>query len=236
MKLFDGIQWIFFDLGSTLIDEEPQMERLVEDIREAFLRFDLDYAPEQIRSTMVRAMMDYSPMLRTTIFSLARSEEQLEEVGSRLHRDPALERLYPGVLAALETLSRHYRLGVIANLRGDGQEKLSRLGLTGLFSACLFSGEQGVAKPEEELFRRAVEQAGCPPAQVLMVGDRLDQDIYPANRVGMKTVRILQGLGRYQPPKGLGYQPTAIIRRIQELAPLLEATYRGEREPVAVPR
>ena len=73
MKLFDDIRWIFFDLGSTLIDESAQMEQLIRDIRQAFISFDLDYAPEQIRSTMVRAMMDYSPMLRTTIFSLARS-------------------------------------------------------------------------------------------------------------------------------------------------------------------
>ena len=91
-----------------------------------------------------------------------------------------------------------------------------------------------MAKPEEELFRRAIQQAGCAPAQALMVGDRLEQDIYPANRVGMKTVRILQGFGRYQTPKGLGYQPTAIIQKIQELGPLLQATYRGEREPVTV--
>ena len=234
MKLFDDIRWIFFDLGSTLIDESAQMEQLIRDIRQACLSFDLDYAPEQIRSTMVRAMMDYSPMLRTTIFSLARSEEQLEAVSGRLHRDPSLDRLYPGTLEALKELSGHYRLGVIANLTGDGKEKLARLGLDGLFSLCLFSGEQGVAKPEEELFRRAIQQAGCAPAQALMVGDRLEQDIYPANRVGMKTVRILQGFGRYQTPKGLGYQPTAIIQKIQELGPLLQATYRGEREPVTV--
>lgn len=37
--------------------------------------------------------------------------------------------------------------------------------------------------------------AKCLPDNSVMVGDRLDNDIAPAKKVGMKTVWIKQGLG-----------------------------------------
>ena len=45
------------------------------------------------------------------------------------------------------------------------------------------------------IFHRALIAASCLPDSAVMIGDRLDNDIVPAKRVGMKTVWIRQGLG-----------------------------------------
>lgn len=43
-----------------------------------------------------------------------------------------------------------------------------------------------------------------------MIGDRLDNDIVPANQVGMKVIWIRQGLAKYQEIK-LGIKHTDFI-------------------------
>lgn len=45
------------------------------------------------------------------------------------------------------------------------------------------------------VFHRALAKAQCLPVNAVMIGDRLDNDMVPAQKVGMKTVWIKQGLG-----------------------------------------
>ena len=55
--------------------------------------------------------------------------------------------------------------------------------------------EEGISKPNPEMFHRALIAANCWPDNAVMIGDRLDNDIVPAKRIGMKTVWVKQGLG-----------------------------------------
>jgi FMN phosphatase YigB (HAD superfamily) len=52
----------------------------------------------------------------------------------------------------------------------------------------------------------ALENAECKPENAVMIGDRLDNDIYPAKKLGFKTVHILRGFGRVQIPKSEEYK------------------------------
>ena len=63
----------------------------------------------------------------------------------------------------------------------------------------LSSEEEGISKPNPELFLRALERSGCPAENAWMIGDRPDNDIAPAKALGMKTVRVRQGLGGLMP-------------------------------------
>ncbi|WP_370646190.1 HAD hydrolase-like protein [Sporolactobacillus sp. STSJ-5] len=54
-----------------------------------------------------------------------------------------------------------------------------------------------------------------------MVGDRLDFDIYPANKLRMKTIRVLQGMARLQKPKNSDYVPTMTVRAVDDLRKML---------------
>jgi len=51
-----------------------------------------------------------------------------------------------------------------------------------------------------------------------MVGDRLDFDIYPANKLGMKT---LQGTAWLQRPKNSDYVPMITFETIEGLSKML---------------
>lgn len=51
-----------------------------------------------------------------------------------------------------------------------------------------------IGKPARWLFDAALTQLGLIPAQALMVGDRLDTDIYGAQQIGMQTVLVTTGV------------------------------------------
>jgi HAD superfamily hydrolase (TIGR01549 family) len=51
----------------------------------------------------------------------------------------------------------------------------------------------GVSKPEPEFFAKVAAVAGREPAEILYVGDRLDNDVLPAGRAGMRTALLRRG-------------------------------------------
>ena len=55
-----------------------------------------------------------------------------------------------------------------------------------------------------------------------MVGDRLDNDIIPANKIGMTTVWIKQGFGGVAEPKSKDEQPDYTVDNLNELLSFFE--------------
>ena len=58
---------------------------------------------------------------------------------------------------------------------------------------------------------------GVPPAECIMVGDRLDADIAPAKALGMATIRFRSGRHRRQKPRSPDETPDAEVTDVQEL-------------------
>lgn len=77
--------------------------------------------------------------------------------------------------------------------------------------------EVGYAKPDFEIFNIALEQAGCEPSKSVMIGDRLDNDIVPTKKLGMKTVWVRQGFARMQQIKSETEKPDYIIENIGDI-------------------
>lgn len=96
---------------------------------------------------------------------------------------------YPEVLAALQDLSFHYRLGSLTN----GNADLQKIGVSHLFDSALYASLQLPAKPEPDMFLRASEELGVAPEAILHVGDNAHTDIEGARRVGCKTAWINRG-------------------------------------------
>lgn len=55
----------------------------------------------------------------------------------------------------------------------------------------------------------------------MMIGDCLDNDIYPAKSLGMKTVWIKQGFGGIQKAVNGDYEPDYEINSLSELLNIL---------------
>lgn len=66
------------------------------------------------------------------------------------------------------------------------------------------SAEEGVAKPDLRIFNIALERANCKPEEAIIIGDIIDNDIVPANKIGIKPCgsgRDLADLHSRKPPQ-----------------------------------
>lgn len=130
------------------------------------------------------------------------------------------EFVYPEAENCLNKLSKHYKIGIIANQNFGSKERLDKLGLLKYIDLVITSAEEGVAKPDLRIFQIALDRADSKAEEAVMVGDRLDNDIIPANKIGMTTVWIKQGFGGYAEPKAIEEQPDYIVNSLVEIAEL----------------
>lgn len=70
------------------------------------------------------------------------------------------------------------------------------------------------------IFEIALSKADYKAEESVMVGDRLDNDIVPANKIGMKTVWIKQGSGGLATPMTQEEQPNYTVSNLNELCAL----------------
>ena len=101
--------------------------------------------------------------------------------------------LYPGAAAVLEQLAQEYTLALAGNAPASITEVLDELGVLRWFRHREVSGTIGVKKPDERFFRTILDRAGFPPSEAIMIGDRLDNDVIPAKRLGIRTIWFRQG-------------------------------------------
>ena len=187
---FDGViwldaKWIFFDVGSTLVDETEAYNHRV---REMIMNTDIAFSVfDNKRIELAKQGFDGNSEA-IKYFGLKKTPWHSED-----------EIPFEDALDTLESLKEQgYKLGIIANQSAGTAQRLENWGLLKYFDVVAASAELGVSKPNKLIFEKAIELAGVPAYNAVMVGDRLDNDIIPAKAMGMKTVWIRKGLSIYQ--------------------------------------
>ena len=181
--MIEDIKWIFFDVGSTLVDESAAYE-------------------SRMRKVAKMANVTYQYVYETAIDLYKKNKKGDLETMKLLnvekpewrHED---EKLYSDAEDCLKKLSSKYKIGVIANQALGTEKRLENFGLLKYIELVIASAEEGIAKPDKRIFEIALNRANCEPGQSIMIGDRIDNDIVPAKKLGMKTIWIKQGFGRY---------------------------------------
>ena len=201
-----NIKWIFFDIGSTLVDESVAYQNRIE---------------RTIAGTKVTYDDFYNKMVEISKYNQNAYNKTVEEYSlKKAFWNSEDEFVYPEAESCLIELSKHYKIGIIANQNLGSEERLERLGLLKYIDFVIASAEEGVAKPDLRIFQIALDRANCKPKEAVMVGDRIDNDIVPANKIGMKTVWIKQGFGSYAEPKTVEEQPDYIVNNLAEITEL----------------
>ena len=175
------ITHIFFDLGSTLYDESACVAKRIEGV--------LSQAGAPPREVFIQKVNE----LAMTSWQFTKAAADFYGL-SVPHWDSSLERVYPDAAEVLEALSKKYSLGVIANQSAGAEARMEEHGIRKFFDTVVLSAEAGLAKPDPEIFRLALKLSGCKAENAAMIGDRADNDIAPATRLGMKTVWVRQGI------------------------------------------
>lgn len=241
------INAVTFDVWETMIHDEPALgerrgKQRIEGMTRALRRAGFAVAERRVRDayheswrqyeriwetgreidpheqlTMLLAQLD--PELPGRLDAAARAEVDEAYVAPIFSHPPPLNEGLVDVLRALR--DRGSRLGLICNTgRTPGyamRRLLSDYGVLGYFQATAFSNEEGIRKPNPEIFQRVLRQLGTPAAEVMHVGDNVVADIAGAKRSGMRAVLV-----RASYPSDLPVAPDAHIRNLGELLPALE--------------
>jgi putative hydrolase of the HAD superfamily len=132
------------------------------------------------------------------------------------HRREVMQ-LFPEARLTLEHLrARGMPLGLVTN--GDATQqryKIERHDLACYFDVMIIEGEFGAGKPDEIVYRHALDVLGAEPSEACMVGDNLEQDVEGARRVGIHAVWIDRP--RAGLPTGSTARPDRIISSLTEL-------------------
>ena len=202
------IKWLFFDLGSTIIDETD-----CEDFRMAAL---LRQVAQQNREEVLHSFAKFAALNK------AAYKETVQLYGLKAEPWPMnLEKLYPDAMFVLSELKKKYHLGIIANQNPGTIERLKKLSIDTYFEVIAASGDLGIIKPDPAIFSYVLANAGCEPHEAMMIGDRLDNDIAPANAIGMGTIWIKQGMGKLGDPDLLPQKPDFTVKCLTELLSIL---------------
>ena len=115
------------------------------------------------------------------------------------------------------------RVGVLSNTmwpRIMHEQVFSRDGVLGLIDGAVYSSEIDWTKPHPEAFRAAMAAVGVSDAAAcVFVGDRPYDDVYGAKQAGMRAVLVPHS----DVPAYADAEPDAVITRLAELAPLIDA-------------
>ena len=165
--------WIFFDVGSTLVDETKAYNHR---------------AREMIENTDITFSVFDDKRIELAKQGFDGNSEAIKYFGLKKtpwHSEDEIP--FEDALDTLEILKeRGYKLGIIANQPAGTAQRLENWGILKYFDVVVASAELGIAKPDRMIFEKAIELAGCQPKDSVMVGDRLDNDIIPAKAFGMK--------------------------------------------------
>jgi polyol permease family len=205
----EEIELILFDLGGTIYDDETFTRALLRAARE----LNPSLEEHEFWAVYDEQRGQSSGSLRTAIakrFVPGGDRATLVALAHKYWEYPA-STLYPDVKPALSSLAQRFKLGLVANAGAAAKKALRRDGLDRFFSVIILSEEAGIEKPDEAIFRLTLEQAGVPADRAIHVGNRLDNDIRPAQRIGMKTIWLLRGDSPPAPTLEQLCEPDAVI-------------------------
>jgi len=199
------VDFIWFDLGYTLLYKERErllaevlnrfdIKRSIDDIDRAFHAIDKRFMRE-FPGYLGRPSEEFMPLyfgFLCKYLNIGGDLVSLLNAWIGAWKATELGWLpYPQVPGVLERLiSMGKRLGVISNWDPSAKPILSNLGLLHHFEIAVISCEVGVSKPDERIFRIALEKANIGSERCLYVGDNYYDDSVGASSVGMRSLIV----------------------------------------------
>ncbi len=203
------IRAILLDLGGPVFNEDAEYavwtELLVGSLSAQGVPIGRDEFAGLVKEEIARC--EPNPWLSATWRLLCPDFARFQVVLSAFRaRNEEFQRELPGVFVRPEAkevipqLAERYLLALAANQPRKALDLLESAGLLRYFRWREVSETMGLAKPLPLFFRIILDALDVRPQEAVMVGDRLDHDVFPARLLGLHTVRVLLGPYQWQTP------------------------------------
>jgi HAD superfamily hydrolase (TIGR01549 family) len=226
--------FIFFDLGQTLIDEWNFIayfdNLLFKTLNDYGARIDQrNYVA--LRNNLIRdrkfgtsGFLELVSLMAKLILPRGYDSTINDVLKEDLLRNKReLIKLFDEVPRIIPLLTKKYSLGIISNNSSGSANLLKKHNLDKYFEVVCLSENIGFKKPNHKIFEKALTDSNSNINNCIMVGDRLDIDILPANELGMKTIRTMDSLYKIQRPLNKKEMPLLTINSIIELPKILSS-------------
>jgi len=189
---FREIKILIWDFDGTLYKPNPRLWHEVREGEYRVIREHTGWAREKTISEFERLHSADTPSATEAVaqlshISVAQAAGEMEEYFDRrkfVKRDEKLIQLFRKL--------KKFRHVTLAN--GVKQKHIETLRVLGVapetFELMVTSEIVGVTKPHDNGFRYILAHTKMPPAQHLMIGDRVAVDLVPAKALGMKTCLV----------------------------------------------
>ena len=211
------IRAVVFDVGGTLVDEtrfyEDWADWLGADRKEFLSTWESLVGEGQDHRLLFER---FSPDKDLDI--LIRAREEAGDPPRFLPGD-----LYPKARGCLDGLKEAgYIIGVAGNQGMFKTDLANELGLEVDVSRAGDAWE--FEKPDPRFFERIVKECRCGAEEIVYVGDRVDNDILPAKKTGLRTVLITTGpWGQAHAKWSEASEADAVIESLAEVLPVVRA-------------
>lgn len=121
----------------------------------------------------------------------------IEELVKTYRAAPLHIKLFSGVKETLTKLKKNYVLALLTDGRSSVQNnKLKYLQLTKYFDTIVYTLDLGnkYKKPSVLPFKKMLEAHNIKARETLYIGNNPDKDFFGAKKIGIKTVRVNQGI------------------------------------------
>ena len=209
MTLRAPIKGIFFDIGWTLYYEVSKqwfinkkfMEcidmnkftAIPQDKRDAAFERALKYLADNhllmTEGEELKQLEIFYSILADDLPELGLNSEQINAIAYSEIFDTSNYSLFDDTLSTLQALKGKYKLGVISDTWPSVERTLKGHGIYDYFDTKTFSCFLGTWKPDERMYRHALEQIKLPPEQTVFIDDGAE-NLEGAEKCGIQPVLI----------------------------------------------
>jgi len=206
-KIPAGTRAIFFDAGGTLFRPFPSVghyyskvagkhgcEVTAEEVEAAFRRVwsEHDGIGDLRSQSDEKIEKEFWRKIVAAVFKDFKGIKAFGPFFDELHdlfAEPRVWKLYPEVEGVLRSLQEQkFILGMVSNWDSRLLKLCSGLGIDQYFDFKVISAVFGAAKPNPKIFEEALKKSNVPAAEVVHVGDSLEDDVRGAHRAGIKAL------------------------------------------------
>jgi HAD superfamily hydrolase (TIGR01509 family) len=186
-KIKDYIKYIYFDAGNVLFYKTTtEGENIAKE---------LGFPAKQYQDIVDELIKQQGKQLTNQFYNLSTLKEEKEylnglhkrmceyldiEYDQKLiqkltkYRIQGNYKLFPGLTETLERLSKKYKLGVLSNaLPSRRHHELKIDDIDKYFDVIIISSEEGVRKPNREIYKISIEKSGCKKEEILFIDDKV---------------------------------------------------------------
>jgi len=183
---------VIFDLGGVLLRTEDREPRRQWEKRFGLPEWGLAEIvfnnPASRRASVGQAMQDevWAEVAR----QLSLTFTELEEFKVDFWKGDVWD---SDLLAFIRALRPRFKTGILSNAWPDARENVKAHINGAAFDVIVFSGEEGIEKPDPEIYRRALARLNAAPAEAVFVDD-MPVNVEAARALGMMGVHFQPGM------------------------------------------